>query len=82
MVTTTEEILTVIARLQDGYDRLDAAALAALHSHDCVVESPVGGVHVGRAAIEHTLRTISRRFPTYGYAKKTSWWLANAPSGP
>ncbi|HET9386350.1 MAG TPA: ester cyclase, partial [Gemmatimonadales bacterium] len=62
-LTTVQGISAVMSRVQDGYDRRDAAALAALHSHDCVVDSPIAGVHVGRAAIERTLRTVFSAFP-------------------
>jgi steroid delta-isomerase-like uncharacterized protein len=63
MATTTEEISTVIAHHRDGYNRRDAAALVAHYAEDCVVDSPIAGVHVGRAAIEHTFRTVFSAFP-------------------
>jgi len=62
-MVTTEEISAVLARLQDGYRRRDAAVLAAMYAENCVVESPVAGVHVGREATERAFRTIFSAFP-------------------
>jgi predicted ester cyclase/serine/threonine protein phosphatase PrpC len=63
MPVTTEGITAVFARLQDGYARLDAAALAANYAEDCVVESPTAGVHVGRVAVEGVIRMVLSAFP-------------------
>jgi predicted ester cyclase len=60
---TTEGITAVFARLQDGYARLDAAALAANYAEDCVVESPTAGVHVGRVEAERVFRLVFSAFP-------------------
>ena len=47
---TTEEIAALFARLQAGYERHDAARLAALYAENCEVESPTAGRHVGRGS--------------------------------
>jgi steroid delta-isomerase-like uncharacterized protein len=60
---TTEEIAAVFARLQSAYDRHDAAAITAEYAEDCVVDGPIAGVHMGRPAVEKTLRTIFAAFP-------------------
>jgi len=60
---TTEGIAAVLARLQDGYVHLDAAGLATHYAEDCVVESPVAGVCIGRLAVERGFRTIFSAFP-------------------
>ena len=60
---TTEGMAAVFARLQDGYARLDPAALAALYADDCVVESQVAGRHVGRTAVEQTFWKVFSAFP-------------------
>jgi predicted ester cyclase len=58
-----EGIKAVFARMQDGYARRDAAALSADYSEDCVVESPIAGVHIGPLAVERALRGIFSAFP-------------------
>jgi steroid delta-isomerase-like uncharacterized protein len=60
---TTEEIAAVIARHHDAYMRRDAAALAANYADDCVVDSPIVGVHVGRAEVERVFRIFFAAFP-------------------
>jgi sigma-B regulation protein RsbU (phosphoserine phosphatase) len=62
-VMTTDEIATVIARMFSAYNRHDAAAIAADHAEDCVVDSPIAGVHMGRPAVERTLQAIFDAFP-------------------
>lgn len=56
-------IKAVFDRMKDGYARRDAAALAADYSDDCVVESPIAGMHVGPTAVEQALRGIFSAFP-------------------
>jgi hypothetical protein len=63
MQTTADGIAAVFARLQDGYARLDPAALAALYAQECVVESQIAGRHVGRTAVEQTFWKIFSAFP-------------------
>ncbi|HEY7449567.1 MAG TPA: SpoIIE family protein phosphatase [Vicinamibacterales bacterium] len=58
-----EGIKAVFARMQEGYARRDAAGIAADYAEDCVVESPIAGVHVGPAAVERELRGIFSAFP-------------------
>src|SRR5262245_12417945 len=60
---TTDEIARVVARMFSAYNRHDAAAIAADHAEDCVVDSPIAGVHTGRPAVERTLQTIFDAFP-------------------
>jgi steroid delta-isomerase-like uncharacterized protein len=61
---TRGEIEALFARRQEAWDRLDAAALAADYSEDCVVETPSSGVPlVGRAANEEVLRKVFAAFP-------------------
>jgi steroid delta-isomerase-like uncharacterized protein len=64
-VMTRDEIVAFSARRQEGFDRLDAVMLAALHAEDCVLESPfAGGTAVGREAIEHVYRAFFTAFST------------------
>jgi serine phosphatase RsbU (regulator of sigma subunit) len=60
---TPEEIAAVFARLQSAYDRHDAAAIAAHYAEDCIIDSPMVGVHKGRPAVERTFRAIFSAFP-------------------
>jgi steroid delta-isomerase-like uncharacterized protein len=60
---TTEDIAAVLARLRSAYSRLDAAAIVADYAEDCIVDSPMGGVHRGRPAVERTFRAIFSAFP-------------------
>ena len=59
---TTEEIAAVFARLRDGYKRMDAAALAANYALNCVVESPIAGLYVGRQAVERIFQALFAAF--------------------
>jgi hypothetical protein len=49
---TREQVMALFARRQRAFDNLDAAALAADYADDAVIESPIAGVHHGRAAEE------------------------------
>ena len=60
---STDEIAAVMAGLQAGYAKRDPAAIAANYAEDCVVDSPVAGVHSGPKAVERTLRAIFSAFP-------------------
>jgi steroid delta-isomerase-like uncharacterized protein len=62
-VMTREDIAAVFARLQSAYDRRDPAAIAANYSEDCIVDSPVAGVHSGKNAVERALGAIFSAFP-------------------
>ena len=60
---TREEIVALFDRRQSDWDDLDAAALAADYTEDCVVASPFGGTHEGRTAVERVLRAFFEPFP-------------------
>jgi sigma-B regulation protein RsbU (phosphoserine phosphatase) len=62
-VPSTDEIAAVFGRLKVGYAERDAAAIAANYAEDCLVDSPVAGVHKGPQAVERTLRAIFTAFP-------------------
>ena len=62
---TRDEIIAFSARRHDGFNRLDAAMLAQLHTEDGVLESPfAGGKAVGREAIELVYRSFFTAFST------------------
>jgi steroid delta-isomerase-like uncharacterized protein len=60
---TREEIVQFFDRRDVSFQALDAKALAASHSEDCVFESPLAGRVLGRAAIEHFYRSLFASFP-------------------
>jgi steroid delta-isomerase-like uncharacterized protein len=55
---TREQISAMFERRRQAYERFDAAALAADYADDCIIESPSGGIHHGRAAAERVLRNV------------------------
>lgn len=57
-----DAIVAMFNRRQAAWSALDAAALAADYADDAVIESPMAGVHRGRAAAEHALRAIFNAF--------------------
>ena len=59
---TRAEITALFDRRQVAYDNLDAAALAADYADDCVVDSPTGGTHTGRAAVESVFEAVFDAF--------------------
>ena len=59
---TREDIVAFFDRREELYDNLDAARLAANYADDVVVESPMAGVHNGRAAAEATHRAFFAAF--------------------
>jgi steroid delta-isomerase-like uncharacterized protein len=59
---TRHAIEEIFERRRLAYDNQDAAALAADYAVDCVIESPSGGVHHGRAAAEQVLRSVIDAF--------------------
>ena len=59
---TRDEIVAFFDRRQAAYDNLDAAALAAGYAPECIVDSPMGGTHQGRAAVESVFRAFFNAF--------------------
>ena len=59
---TRADIVAFFDRRQELYDELDAAALAVDYAEDAIIESPIGGVHTGPPAAEHTLRAVFAAF--------------------
>jgi ketosteroid isomerase-like protein len=55
-------IVEMFNRRIEAFDSLDAAAVAADYTDDCVIESTYAGLHVGRAAAEEVIR---RWFDTF-----------------
>jgi len=55
---TRNAIAAIFERRRMAFDNKDAGALAADYAVDCVIESPSGGVHHGRAAAERVLRSV------------------------
>jgi steroid delta-isomerase-like uncharacterized protein len=55
---TRNAIAAIFERRRMAFDNQDAGALAADYAVDCVIESPSGGVHHGRAAAERVLRSV------------------------
>lgn len=62
-VLPNDDIAAIFARLQTAYAKRDAAAIAAHYAEDCVVDSPVAGIHSGPLAVERTLRAVFTSFP-------------------
>lgn len=50
-------------RRTDAWRRRDVDALGELHTHDCVLESPIAGTVTGRAAVENVYRAFFTGFP-------------------
>ena len=61
-VMTRAEMLRFFERRQMAYDNLDAAMLAADYAEDCEVESPTGGPHTGRPAVQKVLEVVFAAF--------------------
>ena len=59
---TREQIVNVIAAMQRAWNARDAAGLAAAHTDDAVVYSPIFGEVHGRAEIERSYRDLFRAF--------------------
>jgi predicted ester cyclase len=59
---TRAEVFALFERRQQAYDDLDAARLAADYSADCVIDSPLSGIHRGPAAAEAGLRAFFEAF--------------------
>jgi len=59
-----EEIVSLVARCQEAFDRHDADLIAAEHSEGCVMDSPTaGGRVVGRAPIAKVYDLWFQGFP-------------------
>jgi steroid delta-isomerase-like uncharacterized protein len=59
---TRAEIVAFFDRRQIAHDNLDAATLAADYADDCIVDSPIGGTHSGRAAVQTVLQAVFEAF--------------------
>ena len=59
---TREQIVTVIAAMQRAWNARDAAGLAAAHTDDAVIHSPIFGEVSGRAEVERSYRDLFRAF--------------------
>ena len=59
---TREEVIALFERRQIALDNLDAAALAADYADDCVVDSPTGGTHTGRASVQSVYEAVFEAF--------------------
>jgi steroid delta-isomerase-like uncharacterized protein len=55
---TRDAIAAIFDRRRAAYDNQDAVTLAADYAIDCVIESPSGGIHHGRAAAEQVLKSV------------------------
>jgi steroid delta-isomerase-like uncharacterized protein len=59
---TRAEVMAFFDRRQIAHDNLDAATLAADYADDCIVDSPIGGTHSGRAAVQTVLQAVFAAF--------------------
>jgi steroid delta-isomerase-like uncharacterized protein len=57
-----DDVAAMFKRRQAAWSARDAAALAADYADDVVIESPMAGVHRGRAAAEQALRKLFNAF--------------------
>ena len=62
---TRDEILSLFARRQEAWRRRDAAALAADHTEDCTLTSPMAGIVSGRGTIENVYDVWFTGFPDF-----------------
>jgi steroid delta-isomerase-like uncharacterized protein len=62
-----EEMVALFERRRAAYDDLNAALLAADYSEDCVVDSPLGGSHNGREAVQQVIQSFFDAFPDLSY---------------
>lgn len=60
---TAEDIQALFAAHLEAFNKHDADAIAAHYADDCVVESPIAGAIVGRAAVERSTRLMFTTFP-------------------
>ena len=59
---TRDEIVDLFKRRNAAQLRQDVDALTALYAENCVVESPLGGTHQGRAAVAQVLTAFFEAF--------------------
>ena len=59
---TREEVIAFFERRQVALDNLDAATLASDYADDCVVDSPTGGTHTGRASVQSVYEAVFDAF--------------------
>jgi steroid delta-isomerase-like uncharacterized protein len=59
---TRAEIVAFFEARQAAYDNFDAATLAADYADSCVVDSPTGGTHTGRTAVQKVLQAVFDAF--------------------
>jgi steroid delta-isomerase-like uncharacterized protein len=59
---TRADIVAFFDARQRAYDNLDAAALASGYADTCLVDSPTGGTHTGRAAVQKVLQAVFDAF--------------------
>jgi steroid delta-isomerase-like uncharacterized protein len=64
-VSPADDIRALFGRVREAYERLDAVALSANYSDDCVVESPIGGRVEGPAGVEQIARITFEAFPDF-----------------
>jgi steroid delta-isomerase-like uncharacterized protein len=62
---TRDEILSLFARRQDAWRMHDAAALAADHTEDCTLTSPMAGLVSGRGSIKSVYKVWFNGFPDF-----------------
>jgi steroid delta-isomerase-like uncharacterized protein len=67
---TREEILAFFERRLDLWRSHDAAALAADHAEDSLVQSPTQALQRGREAIESVYRLWFTAFPDYQFLQE------------
>lgn len=60
---THDETRQFFERRVDAWRRRDVEALMLAHTDDCVLESPLAGKVIGRAAIENVYRAFVTSFP-------------------
>jgi len=60
---TRAEAQRFFDRHNDAWQRRDVDALTLTHTEDCVLESPLAGKVIGRAAIENVYRAFVTSFP-------------------
>ena len=62
---TRDETQQFFDRRIDAWRRRDADVLMRAHTDDCVLESPLAGKVIGRAAIESVYRAFVTSFPDF-----------------
>lgn len=62
---TRDEILALFARRQEAWHRHDVAALAADHTDDCTLTSPMAGLVSGRSTIKSVYHVWLTGFPDF-----------------